>query len=291
MCGPIGEPGGKPEQEVTLSILCGRPLAMERLRRRDLEASLSYLRELYAQGDPEGFKRHVLTTITRLVPSELTTYNELDLRTSENVWEWEPTPSDFAELTEVFTTYMDENPCVAYYRRTGDGRATKISDFLTQRELRKLGYHGEYLQRVGLEHRMSVVIPKSSHSVIALALGRRGKDFSERDRLVLELLRPHLMQAHANAAALARMRHEEPAHPARDELLSGRSLESLGLTDREAEILLGIARGKTNKEIAASLYLSPLTVKTHLQHVYRKLGVENRTEALARVLKLLDLLG
>lgn len=264
---------------------------MERLRQRDLEASLSYLRELYAQRDPESFKRHVLETITNLIPSELTTYNELDLQTSKNVWEWEPTPSDFAELTESFALYMDENPCIAYYRRTGDGRATKISDFLTQRELRKLGYYNEYLRRVGLEHRMSIVLPKPPHSVIALAFGR-GKDFSERDRLVLDLLRPHLTQAYDNAAALARIR-QESAHlnQTKDVLLTRESFERLGLTNREAEILLGIAQGKTNKQIAASLYVSPFTIKTHLQHVYRKLGVESRTEALARALEIIDLRG
>jgi hypothetical protein len=123
---------------------------MERLVQRDLESSLTYVRELYAQEDPEGFKRHVLNTISDLVPSELTTYNELDLRTSENVWKWEPVPSDFSELTKVFAVHMEDNPCIAYFRRTGDGRATKISDFLTQRELRNLGYYSEYLRRADL---------------------------------------------------------------------------------------------------------------------------------------------
>ena len=262
---------------------------MERLRQRDLEASLDYLRGLYARRDPEDFKRHVLETITGLVPSELTTYNELDLRTSDNVWEWEPVPSDIAGLTKAFTLYMDENPCVAYFRRTGDGRATKISDFLTQRELRGLGYYDEYLRRVGLEHRMSVVIPKPPHSVIALALGRGGRDFSERDRLLLDLLRPHLAQAHDNAVALARIR-EDPEHQVvtKDRHLSRDSFVRLGLTGREAEVFAGVARGETNEEIADGLYLSPLTVKTHLQHVYRKLGVGSRTEALVRAL---DLLG
>jgi DNA-binding NarL/FixJ family response regulator len=67
--------------------------------------------------------------------------------------------------------------------------------------------------------------------------------------------------------------------------LSAESLKlSLGLTDREAEILLGIAQGKTNKTIAEDLYVSPLTVKTHLQRFYRKLGVESRAEALSRAL-------
>ncbi len=66
---------------------------------------------------------------------------------------------------------------------------------------------------------------------------------------------------------------------------------ALGLTDREAEILLAIAQGKTNNAIAEDLYVSPLTVKTHLQRVYRKLGVASRAEALSRALALLELLG
>lgn len=257
------------------------------MRQRDIEASLHYLRELYAQQDLDGFKQHVLTTISDLVPSEFTTYNELDLRTSKNVWRWEPIPSDFAELTEIFALYMGENPCVAYYRRTGDGRATKISDFLTHRELRKLGYYNEYLRRVGLDHRISIALPNNDSSAIALALGRSGRDFSERDRRLLDLLRPHLSQAHDNAAALTRLRQESPRDTP---LLTRGSLGQLGLTEREAEILLGIARGESNKEIAASLYVSPLTVKTHLQRVYRKLGVGGRTEATARVLQQLDAL-
>ncbi len=258
---------------------------MERLGQRDLRASLSYLRELYARPDPESFKHHLLETITDLVPSELTTYNELDLRTSENVWEWNPVPTDLAALTDIFALHMQENPCVAYFRRTGDGRATKISDFLNQRELRRLGYYDEYLRRVGLEHRMSIVIPKPPHSVIALALGRSGTDFFERDRALLDLLRPHLAQAHDNAVALARIR-EEPI-TTKDLRLSRESLGRLGLTGRESEVFAGMSRGETNEEIAADLYVSPLTVKTHLQHVYRKLGVGSRTEALTRALELL----
>jgi DNA-binding CsgD family transcriptional regulator len=70
--------------------------------------------------------------------------------------------------------------------------------------------------------------------------------------------------------------------------LSAASLGSLGLTGREAEIMAGIARGKTDKAIAEDLYVSPLTVKTHLQRVYRKLGVKSRAEAMSRVLSLLE---
>lgn len=55
----------------------------------------------------------------------------------------------------------------------------------------------------------------------------------------------------------------------------------LTVTDREAEVLLWIARGKSNRDIAEILDLSPRTVNKHLEQIYAKLGVENRTSAAA----------
>jgi len=59
------------------------------------------------------------------------------------------------------------------------------------------------------------------------------------------------------------------------------TLAALGLTPREAEILAVLANGKTNPEIAAQLSLSEKTVRTHLERVYKKLGVTNRAAAVA----------
>ncbi len=55
----------------------------------------------------------------------------------------------------------------------------------------------------------------------------------------------------------------------------------LGLTQREAEVLLWIARGKSNRDVAEILTLSPRTVNKHLEQIFTKLGVENRTSAAA----------
>jgi DNA-binding CsgD family transcriptional regulator len=52
-----------------------------------------------------------------------------------------------------------------------------------------------------------------------------------------------------------------------------------GLTRREDEVLFWVGRGKTNADIAAILGIQPATVGKHLEHIYPKLGVENRTAA------------
>ena len=57
--------------------------------------------------------------------------------------------------------------------------------------------------------------------------------------------------------------------------------QKLTVTEREAEVLLWIARGKSNRDIAEILDLSPRTVNKHLEQIYAKLGVENRTSAAA----------
>ena len=62
---------------------------------------------------------------------------------------------------------------------------------------------------------------------------------------------------------------------------------TLQLTSREAEVLLWISRGKSNREIGAILSISPRTVNKHLEQVFIKLGVENRASATARAVRAL----
>src|SRR5699024_1261115 len=54
----------------------------------------------------------------------------------------------------------------------------------------------------------------------------------------------------------------------------------VSLSSREVELLALLATGATNKQLAQSLFISEATVKTHLVHIYQKLGVTNRTAAI-----------
>jgi DNA-binding CsgD family transcriptional regulator len=61
---------------------------------------------------------------------------------------------------------------------------------------------------------------------------------------------------------------------------------SLGLSERELEVLHELAAGRANKEIAARLHVSPNTVKTHVANLFAKLGARRRTEAIRRAREL-----
>jgi DNA-binding NarL/FixJ family response regulator len=82
-----------------------------------------------------------------------------------------------------------------------------------------------------------------------------------------------------NSASYSSMQAANYSAPANE-----RSLVSL--TPREQEIVVHLARGASNSAIAQALSISPTTVKNHLAHVYKKLGVTNRTEAAYRAQKL-----
>ncbi|MDC0900135.1 helix-turn-helix transcriptional regulator, partial [Paracoccaceae bacterium] len=56
---------------------------------------------------------------------------------------------------------------------------------------------------------------------------------------------------------------------------------------REAEVLTWITNGKSNRDIGTILELSPRTINKHLEHIHRKLGVENRTSAAAMAINIL----
>lgn len=120
----------------------------------------------------------------------------------------------------------------------------------------------------------------------ALQLGAKGfipKIFSGKE--MIEALRKVLdgeifipdMAAHANGPT---REQAAPAQPQQE------SEEFKQLTARERQVLGFLVKGNPNKTIARELGLQEITVKVHLQNVYRKLGVSNRTHTVAKLLEL-----
>ncbi len=353
---------------------------MDRLRECDIRRLLATLRDLYASTDLEAFPEGICHILPRVVPGDLTAYNEVHPRLGRAVFRMEPFVSEVAAARRAFEQHLHEHP-ILRFRDGGDKSACRISDFLTQRQFHQLGLYQEFYRPLGIEYQIAISLPAPRARVFGFTINRARPDFSDRERLLLNLLWPHVVQARQNAEAVSALRDRDhrsrgaitlgsdgrvqfcPDHvrrwlslyfgrspdprllpdrlgrwvagqrqrltqgsevpPPRVALVMERDRhrltvrllsESLGdqclllleerpdraagatvprserrrdLTGREAEVLHWVTEGKTNKEVATILGLSPLTVRTHLEHIFQKLGVETRTAAAVRALEAL----
>jgi DNA-binding CsgD family transcriptional regulator len=248
---------------------------VERLSRSDLQAILGFLEFAYGAASGEPFPPAVLESLSSLVPCDEVSFTELDRirkKGIRGVVFRKDGPASGPGL-ETFWRLVHEHPLCA---QTVAGRfnALKISDFVTSRELRGREIYGAWFRPWQTEHELEIGIPSPLWHTKTLVVGRSKArpDFNERDRSVLNALQPHLIQLYRNATLRQRL-----ADGCDD------SVVAAVLTDREREILMLVRAGKTNSQIAGELWIAPGTVRKHLENIYRKLGVQSRTAALARL--------
>jgi len=163
----------------------------------------------------------------------------------------------------LYWELRDEEAVCEYFERTGDLRPRKMSDLLSQREWRARELYK--LCYAPFRYELAFRLPVGQRYTKTFIFRSSRRDFSERDRSVLELLQPQLEQIDQTFERRERIRTD------------------LALTPREREILGWVECGKTNAEIAQILWISPLTVRKHLENSYEKLGVRTRTGAVARL--------
>jgi DNA-binding CsgD family transcriptional regulator len=232
---------------------------------------LALVGEVMGLLDLNEFCRGLLTALRAAVPADWCALNELpaDLPNTLSLAE-PPVP---AELHVAFARYAFQNPLVAYYLETKDGRATRFSDVATRRQLHRLELYREVYQPLGVEYQVAFLLPSASDRILGVALSRGRRDFTATERDLLNLARPYLIQAYRTA--LSHTRLEQGA--GRQILTS--ELTALGLTPREAETVRLVAMGHSDTDAATNLGIDVRTVHKHLQHCYRKLRVHSRSQA------------
>ena len=228
--------------------------------------------------DISEFRHGLLDALNRAFPSKRVSLNEIGPTPDTVVTMVRP---EFApEYHERFAQHAHENPLLQRYLQSRDGRAYRFSDVITPAELHRLALYRELYEPLGLEHQLAFTLPAAPDRVLAVALSRGDRDYSDRERDVADHARPFLIQAYRNAIAYELLRSESP-----DE--SGGALVPALLTSREAEVIRLVALGRSNQHIAEELGgISRRTVGKHLEHSYRKLGVSDRSSAAARAWEL-----
>jgi len=234
------------------------------------------LAELYAPASRSGgldYAARVVNMAARLVPADSCSYNHIGGGPWLLTWLVQPADAGtFPDGGQLLQQHLHEHPVLAYVRATGDGRARRISDFLSDRQFRSLGLYHDFYRRREVGYQTTIMVPAPGGGLIAVALNRQRYDFSSEDLELLDLMRIHVGQA-AAIALLAQGQFATSPDFAGSPLL----------TPRQASILQLVADGQSDHGIARNLGISIRTVHAHLQHIYRALDVTSRTEAVARL--------
>ena len=181
---------------------------MERLTEKDFRAILEFLHTSYSTSNPGEFMNQLLLGLKRFVPCEFSAYCEMDPRSNSSVNRVEPIGAISAQNERTWREYMQEHAVLAYNVRSRDGRAMKISDFDTQQQFHRRGLYNELYRHLGIEDVLCMTLPATSTKVHVLAFSRGRRNFTERERLILNLLRPHLTQARQNARMISHLQDE-----------------------------------------------------------------------------------
>jgi DNA-binding CsgD family transcriptional regulator len=236
------------------------------LTHRDYHRALDFLGEAAAANGSEPFGAATVEHLLDLIPADRTGYYEFETPTSQpdlNIF-YAATPAPFPEVAwrspEVGAT---SHTWPLLDARTSASRVPlRLSDFLTPARLRRNLWY-DTIQRprnVMFEMKVWLTAPPGVTRGIFFVRTSDRRDFNERDRSILALLRPHLSKIRDRWE----LRH-------RPQLL----------TAREVQVLELVAQGLTNAEIAAALVLSQGTIRAHLEHIFAKLDVHTRTAAAA----------
>jgi DNA-binding CsgD family transcriptional regulator len=243
------------------------------LRERDLRA-LTAVVEDGLRDDPgdDAMPWAVLQRLLEVVPADKVQVDDRDLAGERTVFSQllfdggdRFLARDYVEADENFWRLRNEFLPCSYSARTGDLQSVvRWSDFHSQASLREAPFYAEYFPGSGIRYALTVPLPSPPGRTRYVWLARDRRDFGERDRLVLAVLRPHLSEVFLDAE---RRRRGVPR-----------------LSPREMEVLRLAAQGHSNAEIARALFISVATVRKHMEHVFDRTGVRNRAAAAALVL-------
>ena len=233
---------------------------MAHLRERDFRAGLDLLGAMSeAALDTASFARLGVERLPALVASEFTTLSVCNLVTGHREVYGLPAGGLGPDAREAFDRHFRQHPLVRFHGYLGGADTHRISDSIPLERFRRSALYNDYYRRVRIDHAMALPVYVGGGLLVSFVLNRTRRDFTDRERALLDLLRPNLSRLYSRVRA------------------------SSALTPREQDVLRWVAAGKSDAQIGAILGISSRTVQKHLQHLYEKLGVENRTAAVLRV--------
>ena len=248
----------------------------EKLRR-----ALDLVGDVADAATPEEFTRRASDGLRRLIPAQGISFNEWDYAAHRlsAFHERSGYRRELDYLTELWPQ------CEWLLQMAPPERVWRVetmSDYVPLRRLKRREVYDSVYRPIKIDHFMAITVAAGKQRRAVLLLDRDAGEFTDDERALGQLLVPPLARIFRSIRARQRLaaRVRELEHALREVPRRRASPDGASeLTPRELEILEHVAAGRTDREIAALLYVSVRTVQKHLQHAYEKLGVRTRTAA------------
>jgi DNA-binding CsgD family transcriptional regulator len=349
---------------------------MMTISHEDLSSLAQFLQEAAAPGDLSTYASRLLPVIHGLVPGDVLCFAQVDPVNAKVVTQVAYAPGgDVPCDSRVFERFMMAHPVFQHWATTGQSSAARTSDFLRPTEWHRYDLYHEFYKDWRCEDSLAIGLP-SPPGLVACFCIERASNFTDREMMLMETIRPHLASTYRNSEAFtllgqaagdgggewllldAQGRPAVASHAAWDllwayfpdaprrrdalpERLASLVTDGFGrfgpdhelpplerpvvrtredgstltirllwgpttgeqaalvlretaantgpeypysrLTERELEVLEQARRGTTAAEIGDLLCISRRTVEKHLEHIYDKLDVGRRGEAVAKM--------
>jgi len=238
------------------------PQKVEHVDQLATERALNVVTAAAAYHEAQPFGQEVVEALVEAVPADHASYFEWRFHADEcEVYVGDP--------WDVQVNEAMEHCCTSYPLRDLDHADSPVplrtSDIVSTRRFRMTPFYIDVLRPRGFRHELKLWLsaPPGYARCFEFVRGT-GSDFNDRELAFLSLVRPYLCT----------IRNRWRLRP-----------ELASLTQRELDVLELLGIGLTNREIAQRLFISPLTVRTHLENMFTKLGVRTRTAAVAVALR------
>jgi DNA-binding CsgD family transcriptional regulator len=169
---------------------------------RDLKLAVDLIGIVGTQSGPAALAEAGVQRLPELVGSDVTTLSVCTLRTGHRRVVCNPAGAISEGDLACFDRFFFEHPLVRYHAQNPDGTSHRISDSQTPRIFQRTALYNDYYRNVGIDHAIAVPLFVDSSLLVSFVLNRKGRDFSERDREVLDLVRRPLAALYRNALAL-----------------------------------------------------------------------------------------
>ena len=179
-------------------------------------------------------------------------------------------PMRYAEVERKYNL-LKEYDYSRWHMQGAQSNILRTSELMSDEEREKTTIYKHCFEPFGLYYsvEISIICNDRPLGLIAIYRQKAQGDFTDQEVFILQLLKEHL-----NARFY---REKMDASGSSENQLLKKAALKYGLSERETEIASMIAAGMNNEEISTKLSVAPNTLKKHLQHIYTKTGIHNRT--------------